>query len=302
MKRQDMWIYLKLMLTSVLWAGTFIAGRILSRKGGPADPASAAFLRFFFASIIMLALVKAVEKRFPKLNARQWFAMFLLGLTGIFLYHILFLTGLKTVEAANASVIIATSPVFISLLSAYFFKEIITPLKFAGIILSVFGAIYVAIKGDFLYFFKYGISGGQLFIIGCLICWVLYSILGKKLLAGLSPMIIVAYSSLIGTVLLFFVALYNGIFGEMKLYLVKDWLSILYLAIFGTVVGYIWFCEALDKIGPARTSLFFNFIPIFTIILSFLILGEPVTHSLVVGTPLVIIGVYLTNKTKNRPI
>ena len=253
MKRQEMWIYLKLLLTDVLWAGTFIAGRILGRKGGPADPASAAFLRFFFASLIMIVLVKAVEKRLPRLNARQWFAMFLLGLTGIFLYHIVFLTGLKTVEAANASVIIATSPVFISLLSAYVFKEIITPVKFTGIILSVFGAIYVATKGDFYYFFKNGISNGQIFIIGCLICWVLYSIIGKILLEGLSPIVTVAYSSVIGTVLLFFVALYNGILGEMKLYLAEDWFSILYLAVFGTVVGYIWFCEGLDKIGPART-------------------------------------------------
>lgn len=302
MERKEALIYLKLLLTDILWAGTFIAGRILGRKGGPADPASAAFLRFFFASVIMIVLVKTVEKRLPALSFRQWFAMFLLGLTGVFLYHILFLTGLKTVEAANASVIIATSPVFISLLSAYVFKEIITPVKFAGIIISVFGAIYVTIKGDLNYFFSNGISYGQIFIIGCLICWVLYSIIGKILLEGLSAIVTVAYSSVIGTVLLFFVALYKGIFGEMKLYFAEDWLSILYLAVFGTVIGYIWFCEALNVIGPAKTSLFFNFIPIFTIIQSFFILGEPITHSLLVGTPLVIFGVYLTNRTKTRAI
>jgi drug/metabolite transporter (DMT)-like permease len=301
MTREDMWIYEKLLLTDVLWAGTFIAGRILG-TGGRADPASAAFLRFFFASVIMIILVKTTEKRLPRLNIRQWVAMFLLGLTGVFLYHILFLTGLKTVDAANASVIIATSPVFISLLSAYVFKENITPAKFTGIIISVFGAIYVTTRGDFNYFFNNGISYGQIFIIGCLICWVLYSIIGKILLEGLSPIVTVAYSSVIGTILLFFIALYKGIFGEMKLYFSQDWLSIIYLAVFGTVVGYIWFCEALNKIGPQRTSLFFNFIPIFTIIQSYFILGEPITHSLLVGTPLVIFGVYITNKTKPQSI
>ena len=301
MTKQEMSIYVKLLLTDILWAGTFIAGRILG-TGGRADPASAAFLRFFFASVIMIILVKMTEKRLPMLNIRQWGAMFLLGLTGVFLYHILFLTGLKTVEAANASVLIATSPVFISLLSAYVFKENITPAKFTGIIISVFGAIYVTTKGDFNYFFINGISYGQIFIIGCLICWVLYSIIGKILLDGLSPIVTVAYSSVIGSVLLLFVALYKGIFTEMKLYVADDWLSILYLAVFGTVVGYIWFLEALNKIGPQRTSLFFNFIPIFTIIQSYFILGEPITHSLVVGTPMVIFGVYITNKTKPQKV
>jgi drug/metabolite transporter (DMT)-like permease len=293
-----MWIYLKLLLTSLFWAGTFIAGRILSRQDGPADPSSAAFLRFAAASAVMIPLIKASEKRLPKLNIRQLFAVFLLGLFGVFLYHILFLEGLKTVEASSASVLIATSPVFISILSARLFKEILTPVRFVGIILSVFGAIYVALKGDFALFFKNGIGIGQLFIIGCIACWVFYSLLGKVLLADLSPLITVSYSSVIGACLLFFPALYNGIFGKLADYAAKDWQSILYLAFFGTVAGYIWFCQGLLKIGPTRTALFINFIPIFTVILSFLILGEPVTKSLLLGTPLVVVGVYLTNKTK----
>jgi drug/metabolite transporter (DMT)-like permease len=212
----------------------------------------------------------------------------------------MFLEGLKTVDAASASVLIATSPVFISILSAYFFKEILTPIRLTGIILSVFGAIYVALRGDFAFFFKHGIGVGQTFIIGCVVCWVFYSILGKVLLAGLSPIVTVTYSSVIGALLLFFPALYNGIFGKLADYAAKDWYSILYLAFFGTVAGYIWFCEGLLVIGPTRTALFINFIPIFTVVLSFLMLGEPVTKSLVMGTLLVVVGVYLTNKTKNN--
>ncbi len=302
MTRQELWIYTELLLTDFVWAGTFIAGRILGRKGGPADPVSAAFFRFFFASIIMIVIVKANGKGLPRLNRRQWIAMLLLGITGVALYHILFLTGLKTVEAANASVIIATSPVFISLLSAYVFKEKITPAKFAGIAISVFGAIYVTTRGDLNYFFKSGLTYGEIFIIGCLFLWALYSILGKILLEGLSPIVMITYSSVIGSILLFFAAVYNGLFGEVRFYFVQDWLCLLYLAVFGTVLGYIWFLDALHRIGPQRTSLFFNFIPIFTIIQSYLILGEPITHSLVVGTPLVIFGVYITNKTKPQTV
>jgi drug/metabolite transporter (DMT)-like permease len=293
-----MWIYIRLLLTSLFWAGTFIAGRILSRKGGFADPASAAFLRFAIASVIMLVFIQFSEEHLPRLNLKQSVVIFLLGLTGVFMYHILFLTGLRTVEASGASVIIATSPVFIAIFSVYFFSEILTLPRLAGVLLSVTGAMVVIMKGDFAGVFKNGIGIGEVCIFGCVACWVFYLLLGKTVLTDLSPLVTVAYSSVAGSVLLFFAAFHNGIFDKIRHYLLKDWFSIIYLAVFGTVAGYVWFYDGLRRIGATRTALFINLIPVFTVILSLLILGEPVTNSLLIGTPLVIIGIYLTNRIK----
>jgi drug/metabolite transporter (DMT)-like permease len=221
----------------------------------------------------------------------------LLALTGVFLYHFLFLTGLQKVEPSRASIIIATSPVFITLFSAFLFREKLTILKFAGIILSVLGAIFVITEGKLSAIFKKGFGTGELCILGCLICWVIYSLLGKASIEKLSGLVMVCYSVVLGAIMLFVPAVFDGLFSEIPTYTItRDWTSIVYLAVFGTVVGYVWYYDGLKQIGPVRASQFINFIPVFTIFLSCLILKERITMTLLTGTVLVLSGVYLTNK------
>jgi drug/metabolite transporter (DMT)-like permease len=73
-------------------------------------------------------------------------------------------------------------------------------------------------------------------------------------------------------------------------------LRISYLAIFETVLGFVWYLEAIKNIGPTRAALFINFVPIFSILLAFFILREPITLSLLIGAILVTSGVYLVNR------
>lgn len=63
------------------------------------------------------------------------------------------------------------------------------------------------------------------------------------------------------------------------------------------MIGFVWYYEGVKKIGPVKAGLFINFVPIWGVTLAFLILAEPVTLSLLIGTVLVVSGVYLTNKT-----
>jgi drug/metabolite transporter (DMT)-like permease len=78
-------------------------------------------------------------------------------------------------------------------------------------------------------------------------------------------------------------------------YSIADWMSISYLGIFGTVLGFVWYYEAIKKIGPTRAGQFINFVPVSAIVLAFLILGEPITWSLLLGGLFVSSGVYLAN-------
>jgi drug/metabolite transporter (DMT)-like permease len=113
---------------------------------------------------------------------------------------------------------------------------------------------------------------------------------------ALSPLASVTYSSVIGTVLLFFPAFFEGMFKNYSSYTNMAWLSIFYLGFFGTVIGFVWYYEGIKKIGAMRASLFINFVPICAVVLAFFILDEPITLSLFIGTILVCSGVYLTNK------
>jgi drug/metabolite transporter (DMT)-like permease len=287
-----MLIYLKLLLTAIFWGGTFVAGRSLAQNVGPF---SAAFLRFAIASLLLVFLTWKTEGRFLVLRKRQILPILLLGLTGVFCYNLFFLKGLKLIEASRAAIIIANNPVFIAIFSALFFKEKLNWMKIAGILLSVSGAIVVISKGDVLEILQGQLGLGEFYLFLCVLSWVIFSLLGKAVMVDLSALSSVTYSSIAGMLLLFLPALREGLTDCIH-YSLSDWWNIFYLGFFGTVLGFVWFYEGIRQIGPTRAGLFINFVPISAILLAFLILGESLTLSLLIGTLLVSTGVYLTNR------
>jgi len=292
-KHSLFFVYLKLVFTAIFWGGTFIAGRIIAENIGPF---SASFLRFMIASIFLSAITWRTEGRIPLPPYRLFLPIFLLGMTGVFSYNFCFLNGLKYIEAGRASVIVANNPIFIAFLSAYFFKEKLTPLKILGILLSLLGAITVITKGDIVSLFHGSIGRGELFILGTVASWVTYSLIGKALMEDLSPVLSVTYSVLVGMAALFLPACFEGMFQNISSYSTLEWASVFYLGFFGTVLAFIWYYQGIQRIGPTKAALFINFVPISGVLLSFLLLGEPMTSSLLIGLCLVISGVYLTNR------
>jgi len=108
----------------------------------------------------------------------------------------------------------------------------------------------------------------------------------------------VAYSSLIGAAALFVpAALHDSLASNLYRATWLDWTSIVYLAVCGTVIGFVWFYEGVKAVGPTRAGLFINFVPISAVILAGVFLHEQITWSLAVGAALVLSGVYLTNRT-----
>jgi len=285
-------VYLKLLLTAFFWGGTFVAGRAIAKDVGPL---SIAFLRFALASTLLLILTWRAEKRLPLPSREQILPLVLLGLIGVFAYNALFFNALRLIHAGRAAVIIALNPVFIGLLAAYLFKDKLSPIKLIGILLSVTGAVIVISRGEFSQILGGGIGWGEILTLGCMASWVAYSLIGKAILKGMSPLVSVSYSSAIGTVALFVPACAEGMIGQVTGYSLLDWLGICYLGIFGTVLGFVWYYEGIKKIGPTRAGQFINFVPVSAIILAFFILGEPITWSLLVGGFFVLTGVYLTN-------
>jgi drug/metabolite transporter (DMT)-like permease len=284
-------IYVKLLLTMAFWGGTFVAGRLLADT---VPPFPAAFLRFAAAGGLLLLLLRRYEGRFPSLDRRQLGSVILLGLTGVLGYNVAFFSGLQTVSASRAGLIIALNPVGIALLSALFCGEPLRPLRTLGVVVSVFGAMLVISNGH-LSQLASGIGAGELALLGCVLCWALYSVIGQRAMHGLSPLAAVTYSALAGALFLAPVALAQGVLQDSFSYGMKAWASLLYLAIFGTVVGFLWYYQGIRDIGTVRSGVFINFVPIFSVLLGFLFLGEPVTFHLLQGAVLVIAGAWLTN-------
>ena len=282
--------YIKLLLMALCWGGTFIAGRVLAQSVGPF---SGAFLRFAIASLCLSAILLHRRKLLVRPSGKHALVLLLMGMTGIFSYNVLFLKGLKLIEAGRAAIIIACNPIFIALMSAVFFRERLNGLKVAGIAVSVSGAITVIARGNFSMLLSGGFGWGELYIFGCVASWVAYSLFGKAVMSSLSPLVAVTYSSVAGTVCLLPPALMEDL-GGAAAYPLDAWVSIFYLGFFGTVLGFVWYYQGIQRIGPLRAGLFINFVPIVALLLAYFILKEPVTWSLLIGAVLVSSGVCLT--------
>lgn len=282
----------KLLLTAFFWGGTFIAGRVVA---GTIEPYSASFLRFFIAVLFLVFFTWRIEGRLPLIKKNQIFPILLLGASGIFIYNVFFFKGLKLIEAGRAAIIIANNPIVIFILSVLFFKEKLTPITTIGVLLSVFGALIVITKGGPFEVLNAEIGRGELFIFICVLSWAAFSLIGKTILKGLSPLAAVTYAALAGTALLFIPAYVNGLLQNVWYYPFEAWLGIFYLAFFGTVLGFVWYYEGIRTIGPTKASLFINFVPISAVVLAYIVLGEPLTTSLLTGTIFVSLGVFLTN-------
>lgn len=295
--------YLKLIATALIWGGTFIAGRIAVQTLGAF---TAAFLRFAVASLCLFLVVWRVHGHIPRLQPSQRWAVLCLGLTGIFGYNALFFGGLQTVEAGRASLIIALNPVAIALGASLLFKEPLNRTKITGISISLLGALWVISKGN-LQALSSSLSGssdsgtgafgwGELMLIGCVISWMSYTLIGKAAMRTLSPLVASAYACWVGSALLLPVALHEGLWKATRSIGPDALSSVLYLGVLGSAVGFCWYYDGLKAIGPAQASAFINLVPVSAILLAAVVLQEPLTPSIAIGAILVILGVSLTNR------
>lgn len=286
-------IYIKLIGSVIFWGGTWIAGRILA---GHLSPYNAAFLRFFFASFFMVFMVKKFTGHYPRLAKKQFLPVLFLALTGVFLYNILFFSGLMTVEAGRASLMIAGTPTVIAIYSAIFFKEKFTSTRIFGFIISLLGVGVVIAHGNLLELLNKGLTSGDICILGCVLSWAAYSLAGKKVVAVISPIEAVAWSCFLGTLLLMPFAFYHHVTSEIANVNLLDWACLLFLSVMGTGLAFSWYYEALQEIGASKTGIFINLVPVSAVILGYVLLGEQVGLSLAVGGLMVIGGVFVTNR------
>jgi len=289
--------YLSLVLTTLFWGATFIAGRALANT---VPPATAAFFRFTIASAALLVLCRLIDGKLTIPPLRLWFSLFLLGLTGVFSYNICFFTGLHYIEAGRASLIIALNPLAITICASLLLKEPLSLRQFVGVIVSLIGALFVISNGHPSAILSGGFGKGELAILGCVASWATYSLVGRSVLKTLTPLSAVFYSSVIGCLLLLLPALNEGPLLSAAGYSLTTIANLSFLGLCGTAIGFSLYYQAIRKIGATRSGVFINLVPFFAIILSWLILGEAIKPVVLSGGVLVLAGVTLTNMPSRK--
>jgi drug/metabolite transporter (DMT)-like permease len=287
--------YLKLLGAVLAWGGTFIAAKYAVID---ASIEVSALLRFGVASIVLLLILKLQLGRLPRLNTQQLYYIVLLGLTGVALYNLFFFFGLQTVEAGRGALIITSNPLWVALGSVWFFLQRFGWINIIGFLICILGVAIVLSRGHLGILFSQGVALGELSLLACALSWAAYTLLGKRLMnssSPLQPLALVTYSCVSGSLLLLLWIIVSG--QTVRLHNSLDlWLSISYLALLGTVAGFVWYFQGVQQIGAASASVFVFFVPVSAIIMGHLILNEALTLSLFTGATLIIGGVAMVNK------
>ena len=292
----DVPVYLKLAAVTMIWGGTFVAGRFLVDS---LSPLLAASLRFLLASVALLLFLLLARVPLVRPSPRQWLQLALLGFFGIFFYNLCFFYGLHYINASRASLIVALNPAVIGLASWLLFKEQLSGAKVAGIAICIAGASLVIVSRN-----PQLLAGnadawiGDLLIFGCVLGWGIYSLFSKGLNQTLGPVQTVTYSILLGTLMLWVTSVARG---EVSVAALAElgapqWLSLMYLGVLGSALAYIGYYDGIRKIGATRSGVFIALNPLTAVLFGALLLGEQLTLAMYLGGGLILAGIFLCNK------
>lgn len=288
--------YCKLAAVTMIWGGTFVAGRYLADH---IDPLLAASLRFILASLALLLFMALARIRLVRPTGRQLRQLALLGFFGIFFYNLCFFYGLHYINASRASLIVALNPAVIGLASSLLFKEQLGRARIIGIALCLGGAATVIVSRNPQLLQGAPNHGlGDLLILGCVLGWGIYSLYSRELNASLGPLQTVTWSVVLGAAMLAAATAFMGGFTLQAVSRIDlpQALSLGYLGVLGSALAYIGYYDGIRRIGATRSGVFIALNPLTAVICGALLLGEPLSAPMLMGGAVILWGIYLCNK------
>jgi drug/metabolite transporter (DMT)-like permease len=285
--------YARLVAVPAIWGGAFVAGKIVVAVF---SPLMGSFARYAIACVALLVAAFALEGGLPGLSRRQFLSTVLLGIFGVFLYNLLFLGSLQRLPASRAALIIALNPAITIAISALVLHERLRARRWLGVGVALLGVWIVLSHGDLARIASAGIGRGELLMFGAVTCWALYTILGRKVLGGLTPLAATSYAAIWGTLMLGVVAFPEILQLRAALF---DWrmsLALIYLGVLGTAVAFVWYYTSVQRFGASVASIFNNLVPVFGVLTGVLLLGEPLLPSMLIGGAVAIAGVLMVSR------
>jgi len=290
-------LYAKLVIVAAIWGGQYSAGRILA-EALPVFTSSA--LRFLVATPILVVLAYATEGGLPRLDGRRFAMMLALAFGGVVVFNVCFFAGLERVPAARGALIMAVNPAITALGAWLVFGERMSRVRMAGIALAVAGVVVVISRGHLGALVQGAVGLGELLLFFSVLGWVSYTLAGRVVLRGMSPLGASVWASVLGMIMLVACAVFERPWPALAMLPPSGWGAVAYLGALGTAVTFLWFYQGVQGIGPARAAVFISFVPVFGVIFAALVLHEPILPSMIVGGAMVVGGVLLTNRPERR--
>lgn len=289
--------HLRLVGMALLWGASWPAGRVVAQS---MPPLAAASLRFVLAVMVLLPWMY-FSGGFAGLkdwSARRWLGMAVAGATGVFGYAAFFLLGLQHVAAGKAALVITLNPMATLLLAVWLFRERINRVIALGMLLAALGAIIVILHGQPLEILHGVVGTGEALILGCVACWVSYTLIGRWLLADVDALSATAVTSTVGAALLLAASL--AVEGPAGLSAAmhggrQAWVALLFLAFGATALAYAWYFDGVKALGAGAASGYITLVPVIGVAFSALLLGEQVDGSMLLGGAMAVAGTAVMN-------
>jgi drug/metabolite transporter (DMT)-like permease len=275
-----------LLLMVLIWGANYSVVKSAIRE---IPPQAFNALRMSVASAVFAAAL--VARGLPRVARADWVRLALLGTIGHFVYQVCFMAGLARTAASNSALIIGCSPVAVSIASSLAGHERVPRTQWAGVLLSVLGVYLVVGTGA-----EFGGNSlaGDLFTLGAVGCWAVYTVGSRPLLARYSPLAVTGITMLAGTAL--YASASAGQLTQVDWGRVPAWAwaSMALSALLALNVAYLIWYTSVQRIGNVRTSAYSNFIPLIAMAVAAVTLGEPITASRLAGAGAILAGVAVT--------
>lgn len=251
-------------------------------------------VRMAVASVVLLSITAFVRRKttfLPKLEAREWWLIALVGFIGTSLYQTLFSGGIKLSSASFSALVSSTNPIWIGLIGVFYGVKL-TRNQIIGAVIAIFGVLLLTRESLSL-----GVNLlGVVLLIGSQIVWALYTLASKPLMTRLAPLEFTGFTFALGSIPYLLYSIPVFFTPQISSISTPYWLGAVLSAFLAQVLGFVGWFTGAKILGAARVSVMLNITPVVGVLLAAWVLRESLTILEGVAAFIILFGVYLANR------
>ena len=278
-----------LTLTSIFWAFNTVAGRAAV---GEVSPLLIVSVRWFFVSIILSILCRnQLIETWRILNKKIKWVIFM-GLFGFTGFNSAYYVAAHDTIAINLGLVQGTMPAFIIIIAWIWLKDKINFTQFLGVLITFIAVLVVVCSGNFNALIELELNSGDIVMIFACTLYAIYAVgLRKKPKISALPLLtFFAYIAFLGSLPGLIYEIYSN---QLILPGQKGFIILGVIIIFPSFLAQIFFMKGVEKIGPSRSGLYTNLVPVFSSLLAVFFLGEEFQFFHLLSLIMIFIGIYL---------